>query len=146
MIFIGPVTLFFIIFLVLVLAGRGAFEKKIRLEFDAFESRYMREHNKPLPYSFAEFWQFTSKYMQKFRVMRALAALFFLSPLVFFWLSHEAGKGWDRNETLEMFYMALAFIFLALGFVGSFWVDRKFGKRKFEQLIANFESTVINKG
>ena len=42
--------------------------------------------------------------------------------------------------------MALAFIFLALGFVGSFWVDRKFGKRKFEQLVANFESTVINKG
>ena len=146
MIIIGPITLFLILFIVLVLAGRGAFEKKIRLEFDAFESRYMRENNKPLPYSFAEFWQFTSKYMQRFRVMRALAALFFLSPLVFFWLSHEAGKGWDRNETLEMIYMALAFIFLALGFVGSFWVDRKFGKRKFEQLVANFESTVITKG
>jgi len=71
-----------------------------------------------------------------------MAALIFLIPLIFLWLGSEAGKGWDRNETLAMVYHVMAGLFIILGFVAALWVQNKFGKGKFAELIAKFEATI----
>ncbi|KPP82063.1 MAG: hypothetical protein HLUCCA04_04875 [Oceanicaulis sp. HLUCCA04] len=142
MIIIGPLALILILFILFAILNKGAAEKKMRLEFESFQSRFERENGQPLRYSFAEFWQFASGYLARFRLARAMAALIFLIPLIFLWLGSEAGKGWDRNETLAMVYHVMAGLFIILGFVAALWVQNKFGKGKFAELIAKFEATI----